>query len=330
MRHLSEYQALSDMGNGMEQNRPLYIVSIEEKVNLTGKKQVILTVRDGVSTEKVSVFDTDVECLQKAYPFLTPGAVAEMTISKKDPFYNARKDEVRDLSDEEPFDLTEIAEKATESDPMSHYNYILRKVREVAKDDGVHTPISHLAEAIYEKMKDELIYSSSAIGMHHTGIHGNIVHTAEVMNICDVLTKTVLGRDIDKELLFTAAALHDVGKLECYHTDSVGVATMTLKGYALGGHHYSSLLAIEEEEKLGNYDQERILILKNLIASHHGNKEYGDLATPLTLEGYWLHAADDLDAKHYEVRKAIMELQPGGVSAKNKMLETYLYRRTDQ
>ena len=92
-----------------------------------------------------------------------------------------------------------------------------------------------------------------------------------------------------------------------------------------------SLRAVEDAVKDGNYDKERIMILENIIASHHGAREFGDLATPMTIEGYWLHAMDDLDAKHYEAREEIMTLEPGAVSSKKVYaLDTRLYRRTDQ
>ena len=65
------------------------------------------------------------------------------------------------------------------------------------------------------------------------------------------LLKSTLGQDIDAELLLTAAALHDIGKLDIYKTDDIGEATMTLQGYALGSHHYDSLMAVEEAIREG-------------------------------------------------------------------------------
>ena len=325
---LSDYKALSTMGNYETLERPVYIVSMEEIVNKSGKTQLNLTVKDGLGTEKVSVFDSGLQTVHDEYPFAVPGAVVNLKITKKDPFYNAHYafKECR-----EPFDLTEIAEKATENDPQKFYDYILKTVLSSARPAGEYQPIAEIAKTVYEKRKGDILRSSSAIRMHHTGLYGNIVHTAEVVNVCDALLKTTLGKDIDAELLLTGAALHDIGKLDTYDTDDIGEATMTLEGYAMGSHHYGSLMAVEEAVREGNYDPERVLLLKNIIASHHGKREFGDLATPLTLEGIWLNFADDLDAKHYEARKAILEIQPGTVTPKKVFpFDFNLYRRTDQ
>ena len=325
---LSDYKSTNVMSNYETLERPVYIAAMEEIVNKAGKPQLNLTIKDGFSTEKVSVFDTDLQTLKEEAPFVAPGAIVIMKITKKDPFFNAQPSFKKPKED---FDLTEIAEKATDKDPVEFYNYILRTVQASAREAGEYQPIADIAKTVYEKRKDEILRSSSAIKMHHTGLYGNVVHTAEVVNVCTALLKSTLGQDIDAELLLTAAALHDIGKLGSYRTDEIGEASITLQGYALGGHHYDSLMAVEEAVKEGNYDPERVLLLKNIIASHHGKREFGDIATPLTLEGIWLNFADDLDAKHFEARQAIMELQPGTVSPKKVFpFDFVLYRRSDQ
>lgn len=325
---LSDYKSLEMMGNYETLERPVYVASMEEIVNKAGKPQLNLTVKDGTGTQKVSVFDMSLQIMKDDYPFAVPGTVVIMKITKKDPFFNAQN-HFKKTKDE--FDLTEIAEKATDKDPIEFYNYILKTVRAAAREAGEYQPIADIVQSVYEKRKDEVLRGSSAIRMHHTGLYGNIVHTAEVINVCTALLKSTLGQDIDAELLLTAAALHDIGKLDTYKTDDIGEATITLQGYALGSHHYDSLMAVEEAVREGNYDPERVLLLKNIIASHHGSREFGDLATPLTLEGLWLNFADDLDAKHFEARQAIMELEPGTVSPRKVFpFDFVLYRRSDQ
>lgn len=42
IRKLSEYKALSEIENNEEISRPVYVVSLDELVNRTGKKQVNL------------------------------------------------------------------------------------------------------------------------------------------------------------------------------------------------------------------------------------------------------------------------------------------------
>ena len=329
MKKLSDFKALTTMSNNESLTRPVYVISIDEQVNKTGKKQVNIAVKDGVSQEKISIFNSDIQSLTSRYPFFMTGSIVDLKITRNDNYFNAENEIVENT---EEFDFLEIATRGA-NNPPSCFKYILEKVDEASADrkDNMHDPLSKLVRQIYMERKEALLTSSSAIACHHTGIGGNIKHTAEVVNMCVKLLEAEIGRDVDSELLLAAAALHDVGKTTCYITDKVGISTMTLDGYALGGHHFDSIRAVEEAAKNGNYDKERILILKNIIASHHGSRESGDLATPMTIEGYWLHTLDDLDAKHYEAREEIMSLEPGTWSSKKVYaLDTRLYRRTDQ
>ena len=328
---LSEFKALSAMLNGEQLERPVYIESMEDKVNRTGKSQVTLKVRDGVgvSPTQVSIFDTDVKNIQERHPYAVQGAVVVLQITRKDAFYNADKYRIKEPSDE--YDLEELAEKATDKDPEELYDYILSEVDKVAKSDNEYDSLADLVKKVYEKRKEAILKSSSAISFHHTGISGNIVHTTEVLNICTKLLETQIGEDIDSELLLAAAALHDVGKLTCYETNEMGGASLTFEGEALGGHHYYSLRAVEEAVKEGNYDPERVLILQNIIASHHGDQQFGDIAKPITLEGFWLHMADELSATTFRVKSKIMSVDPGTFATETLFsVKNRYYRRTDQ
>jgi len=329
IRKLSEYKALSEIENNEEISRPVYIVSLDELVNRTGKKQVNLGVRDGYTQEQIAIFDSSVFSLTRKYPFLKVGSIVKLYITRKEPYYNADR-YMEEITDE--FDLSDIADIAVDN-PYDCYEHILEAVDEASyeRNDDKYAPLNTLVRYIYSVREHSLLTSSSAVTYHHTGIGGNILHTVEVVDMCEKLLKSSIAQDVDKELLLAAAALHDVGKIECYSTDEIGVAEMTLDGYAYGGHHLSSIRAIEEAAEVGNYDPERIKLLVNIIACHHGSREAGDLATPLTIEGYWLHAMDDLNAKHYEAVEEIKTLEPGAVSKKKAIaLGTRLYRRTDQ
>jgi 3'-5' exoribonuclease len=46
--------------------------------------------------------------------------------------------------------------------------------------------------------------------------------------------------------------------------------------------------------------------IEHLIVSHHGSREFGSPVEPMTTEAFILSAADDLDAKINQVRRAVM------------------------
>ena len=328
-KSLSEFNSLTDLANYGSVTRPVYVVSMEDKENKTGKTQVMVQVKDGVDTNTVAIFDSSVKVLQEKYPFFTTGSIVIMDITKKDPYFNATTN-IQEAIEE--YDLSDIADIATDK-PEVYWNYIVDRVRKASDEKGEteFEPLSTLVTNVYEEFKEKLLWSSSALANHHMGISGNIVHTAEVLNICETLLGSCLGKAIDKEILLAAAALHDVGKIMVYETDEVGVASLTLNGYAMGGHHWDSLRIVYEETKKGNYNPESLMILQNAIASHHGAREYGDVAEPLSLEAVWLNVADNLSAKHYEIRKVIESLEPGTITSKKVYpLEHKVYRRINQ
>ncbi len=330
MVKLSDYKAMSGMFDGETiYERPVHISEISNLQNKSGKVQVMLKVKDGFETNNVAIFDTEVSILQNQYPFFKEGEVVALNLTRKGQYYNADTN-IKEVTEE--VDFSDVAEFAA-NNIEAYYDYILKMVREASEkqEQNGYTPLSQLVINVYESYKDELMKTSSATGIHHTGIGGNLVHTAEVINICDKLLESCLGKAINREILICAAALHDVGKIYSYETDKLGDAKMSLNGFAFGGHHWDSMRLVNEETQKGNYNPEKIMIVMNAIASHHGSREFGDLATPIALESMWLNFADDLSAKHYVARKAIMELEPGEITPKSVYpLETKLYRREDQ
>jgi 3'-5' exoribonuclease len=53
-------------------------------------------------------------------------------------------------------------------------------------------------------------------------------------------------------------------------------------------------------------------LIEHLVASHHGSREFGSPVEPMTVEAFILAAADDLDAKIHQVRRAVAEDEGDG------------------
>lgn len=216
------------------------------------------------------------------------------------------------------------------------YNSILDITERICaeQNSGDYDSLFCIVKDIYDLYKNDIIKSSSAMSSHHNYIGGNLLHTAEVVHACAILRNTLMGKGIvDGELLVCGAALHDIGKIQCYKTDDHGATYYTLTGSALGGHHLLSMEMLDTVINTGkyNFDMERVLLLKNIIASHHGNRAYGDIAEPMVIEAVWLHMIDDLSAKTNSMYKCIMEIERGTVSSKPiSFIQKHLYRRKDQ
>ena len=77
---------------------------------------------------------------------------------------------------------------------------------------------------------------------------------------------------VDRELLLAGTALHDIGKLSELETDNLGVADYSVDGN-LFGHSLIGCEMVTKAASKNIYDEEKVRLLKHMIASHHGTLE---------------------------------------------------------
>lgn len=157
----------------------------------------------------------------------------------------------------------------------------------------------NLLTIIYKFKKlysNEFFTAPAAVGVHHNFQGGLAQHTLEVLLITDRIINIYknLGIKIDKSLALAGAYLHDCGKVKCYCLNN-GVADMTYEGKLID--HICSGLSILDELKFDGLDEKTFLRLKEIIASHHGELEYGSPVKPHTLESLIISMADNISAK---------------------------------
>ena len=127
--------------------------------------------------------------------------------------------------------------------------------------------------------------------MHHAYLGGLLEHTVNLCRLGNVMSELypVLRRD----LLITAAILHDIGKME---EMSCGVTIeYTVTGNLLGHIAVGILRADKWMGELEFSDDLRVTVL-HLIASHHGNLNFGAIKQPSTLEAQVFSNLDGIDA----------------------------------
>jgi len=102
---------------------------------------------------------------------------------------------------------------------------------------------------------------------------------------------------LDRDLLVSAALIHDIGKIEEF-TFSRPPIDYSDRGRLLG-HIVLGISIIDSfVARLGIKDSsQQIVALKHLVLSHHGQKEFGAPVLPMMEEAIALNYIDDLDAK---------------------------------
>lgn len=134
---------------------------------------------------------------------------------------------------------------------------------------------------------------SAAKSIHHGFVGGLLEHTLGVVRLCDFYTKQypLLNRD----LLITAAALHDIGKVKELSTFPAN--DYTDEGQLLGHIVIGSEWVGEAVRQIPDFPAKLAHELKHCILAHHGELEYGSPKKPSLPEAVALNFADNTDAK---------------------------------
>ncbi|MGB8854389.1 MAG: HD domain-containing protein [Pirellulales bacterium] len=133
---------------------------------------------------------------------------------------------------------------------------------------------------------------------HHAYAGGLLDHVVNLLRLADRVAP--LYPDLDRDLLLAGVLVHDIGKT--VELESEKGFSYTDSGQLLG-HVLLGLEIVDEkiraiEARTGApFDAETAVRVKHMIASHHGQLDFGAAKVPMTLEAVALHHIDLLDAK---------------------------------
>lgn len=134
---------------------------------------------------------------------------------------------------------------------------------------------------------------SAAKSIHHAYIGGLLEHSLAVAKLCDYYTTyySVLNRD----LLITAALLHDVGKV--YELSKFPENDYTDAGQLLGHIVMGTMMIRDKINTIDGFPARAANELEHCILAHHGELEFGSPKKPALIEAVALSFADNTDAK---------------------------------
>lgn len=135
--------------------------------------------------------------------------------------------------------------------------------------------------------------NSAAKTVHHGFIGGLLEHTLGVVRLCQYYSKAypVLNRD----LLITAAMLHDIGKT--VELSAFPMNDYTDDGQLLGHIMIGAEMIHDMAKEISGFPAKLESELKHCILAHHGELEYGSPKKPALAEAAALNLADNTDAK---------------------------------
>ncbi len=169
--------------------------------------------------------------------------------------------------------------------------------------DGLHNPhLKALAESFFkdEEFAKKFRAQSAAKSVHHGFVGGLLEHTLSVTKNCDFFSMRypMLNRD----LLLTAAMLHDVGKID--ELSGFPENDYTDEGQLLGHITIGAMMVREHIHTLTGFPPQLANEVLHCILAHHGELEYGSPKKPALAEALALSMADNLDAKMETFKEA--------------------------
>lgn len=220
-----------------------------------------------------------------------------------------------------------------------------------AAQDTIQKALSIISESVYKDLVYNILISNwqnfclwtAASGMHHNVLGGLLVHTAEVIDQCELLAgywEHKYGSGfINRPLLISGALLHDIAKTKELDVDTTSGSTSYSKASALETHITMcvSMIDIEayklslgyqvyktnesnEQEPVKSkeqldYEKEAVALLKHVILAHHGKLEWGSPINMNVPEVTILNKADELSAEMYRYNKNFNSMEAGTSSA---------------
>lgn len=279
------------------------VSKVRESATKTGKPYLDIEITDGTTTEKFKIWeDSDA---YEAFHDVQDGDCVRLDASFWRNQYGLNVDKVR-LRWLEKNEIAELFAGTPERRAALErdWNDIEKMVGEM-QDPRLRL----LCQTYLSEHGEKFKRAAAARDYHHARRGGLLEHTAQMMRAGAALAPVYPALNWD--LIRAGLLFHDSGKLwEMDYQPQGFVSPMTTIGELLG--HIT--IGIELVNKLWRTLESnpefiapaqppRELVrehLLHLIASHHGQKEYGAPVTPRTPEAWMLHHIDNIDA-HLEM-----------------------------
>ena len=230
-----------------------------------------------------------------------------------------RVDKMRVATEADDVDMSALAPCAPYS-ANEMMGVILDRVNRIEDEQ-----LRELVLARLQECGDKLSYYPAASKLHHAERSGLLHHTSTMLKmagyVCEVYPT------LDSDLLAAGVVLHDLCKITEMASDEIGmVSDYTAEGMLIG----HLVQGVAELSRLGRdmgVKKETMLLLEHMILSHHDLPEYGSPKPPMFPEAEVLHVLDLMDARIFEMNRALATIQPGGFTERIWSLDRKLYKR---
>lgn len=161
---------------------------------------------------------------------------------------------------------------------------------------------------------------SAAKSVHHGFAGGLLEHTLSIVRMCEYYVNAYPL--LSKDLLFTAAIFHDIGKTK--ELSAFPENDYTDDGQLLGHIVIGVEMISEGVRHIEGFPPKIASELKHCVIAHHGELEYGSPKKPALAEAVALHYADATDAKLQTLTEIFKDKDGTNWLGFNKLFESNL------
>lgn len=297
-----------DYKNSSPLNFEATVISVDSDGDKERKKPFKATLKLEETGELVQIFSWKFENLQK---------IKELTLTDDVYIFEAIPSMYRDT--EKQLRVGEIRDISKKSS---------KKILKVSNTDDIKREISTIVNMyisensqyeIFRKLIDSLVMKNekfwkwpAATRMHHAYPGGLAKHTIGTLKNAISIWKNYNGSNLNVQLIVAGAILHDIGKISEYNSDGSRTIYGDLIPHPISG--YSRI--VTESLKL-NADPERdskLIMLLNIILSHHEKLEFGSPTQPGTFEALVVAKADAMDAAFESTDSVLDSIETNTIS----------------
>ncbi len=159
--------------------------------------------------------------------------------------------------------------------------------------------------------------------MHHAYLGGLLEHTLSMALLAGKIGGHYKG--INQELLLTGVILHDIGKVDEFEYKTK--IDYSDEGRLLNHIVIGVQMVTEKIKEVLDFPDDQALLLKHLIISHHGIREFGSPEPPKTIEAVLLNFIDEIDSRVQSIRDFMEGEDPNAKwTSYHRLLERHFFR----
>ncbi len=167
--------------------------------------------------------------------------------------------------------------------------------------------------ALLERHRERFATIPAAKSVHHGFLRGLMMHTLNMLRMADFLAG-LYADTVDRSLLLAGTFAHDLQKEREFTFSALGLVTDYSVSGQLLGHLVMGAQEVAEVARELDIPEEKSVLLRHMVLSHHGEPEFGAAVRPVCAESELLSYIDKIDSRMEIYRETLAEVPLGGFS----------------